>query len=112
MISNAMTAPTPDLASRAANSADQAIESTRHAVNGALDGLAGGVHDLRDQASPMLDRASERIGAATEYGLQRLRTGSEQASGYIRHDPFKSVVIAAAAGALLMAVFHLMGRRR
>ena len=112
MISNAMTAPTSDLATRAASSADHVIESPRHAVNGALDGLAGGVHELRDQAAPMLDRASERIGAATEYGRERIRTGSQQASGYIRQDPFKSVLIAAAAGAMVMALISLLGRGR
>ena len=45
--------PQTNIADQAASSADQAIRATQNVANKALDGLAGGVQDLRQQAAPM-----------------------------------------------------------
>lgn len=112
-----------NFADQAAASADSAIKSTQRVANSALDSLAGSVQDLREQASPMLDRATERASALAQRGVdsvrettQHLRERALRASnstvGYIEKEPVKAMLIAAAAGAALMALIRLMGRSR
>jgi ElaB/YqjD/DUF883 family membrane-anchored ribosome-binding protein len=113
-----------NLADQAALSADHAIRSTQRVANEALDGLAGSVQSLRQQAAPMLDRATEQASAIAQRGVdvvrdssQQLRERAHRASDstlhYIQDEPVKSVLIAAAAGAAMMALFGLLsGSRR
>ncbi|MDP3083479.1 MAG: hypothetical protein Q8N44_07295 [Rubrivivax sp.] len=77
---------------------------------------------LVDQAAPLLDRASQQASALAQRGVDALHDGSQhlrQASlrardstlDYIKDEPVKSVLIAAAAGAALVALIGLFGRR-
>jgi ElaB/YqjD/DUF883 family membrane-anchored ribosome-binding protein len=111
-----------NLADQAALSADHAIRSTQRLANETLDSLAGSVQDLRQQASPLIDRASERASALAQRGLdavhdrsQRLREQAHRASdetlNYIKDEPVKSMLIAAATGAALMALVGLLSAR-
>jgi ElaB/YqjD/DUF883 family membrane-anchored ribosome-binding protein len=115
--------PTNRLVDSAAQSAEQAIKSTQRVANGALDGLSHGVKDLQDQAKPLLNRAAEQASDMAHRSLEAAREGShrirDQAQhatdstlGYIRHEPVKAVLIAAATGAALMALIGLMNRSR
>ena len=112
--------PSP-LVDQAALSADNAIRSTQRAANNALDGLAGTVQDVRQQVTPMINRATEQASALAQRGMDAVRETSQQVReravrvsdgtvGYIRDEPVKSVLIAAATGAVLMALVGLMGR--
>ena len=74
----------------AAKSADQAIKSTRRVANEALESLSGGVENVRERA---------------------LRA-SDSTVNYIKDEPVKAILIAAAVGAALMALVSLMGRSR
>jgi len=123
MITNANSQHSDNLADRAASSADNAIRSTQSAVNGALDHLAGNVQDLRHQASPMLDRATMQASALAQRGVDSMRSTSQHlrdsarhtsdnTKGYIRDEPIKAVLIAAATGAVLMALLNLLGHSR
>jgi ElaB/YqjD/DUF883 family membrane-anchored ribosome-binding protein len=111
------------LADQAAKSADQAIRSTQRVANEALDGLAGSVQDLRQQAAPLLNRVGEQAGAMAQRGVDAVRDSSAhlrekalQASdttvSYIKDEPIKAMLIAAGAGAALMAMLSLMTRSR
>ncbi len=113
--------PANNLADQAAASADHAIRSTQKAANGALDSLSGTVHDLREQASPMLNRATEQVSALAQRGVNTVRDTSQQLRdkalrasdstvSYIKEEPVKAMLIAAATGAALMALVSLMGR--
>ncbi|MDP2004246.1 MAG: hypothetical protein Q8K45_01110 [Rubrivivax sp.] len=108
-----------NLVDQAAAAANNGINATQHA----LDGLAGSVKSLRDQASPRLDGAKEQAGAMLHRGMDALRDGSHQVRAkahqasestthYIQAEPVKAVLIAAAAGAALMALVSLMTRSR
>lgn len=108
-----------NLVDQAATAAHQGISATHHA----LDGLAGGVQSLRDQASPRLDGATAQAGAMFKHGMDTLREGSQQlraraqqagesTTHYIQQEPVKAVLIAAAAGAALMALIALLTRSR
>jgi ElaB/YqjD/DUF883 family membrane-anchored ribosome-binding protein len=81
-----------------------------------------------DQAGVALDttqnvasQALDSIGKSVEHGVERVREAGQQMRnsaarasectvGYIRHDPVKSVLIAAATGAALMALVSLLTR--
>ena len=109
------------LADRAVSSADQAIKSTQRVAHHALDSLSGSVEDLRRNASPMLDRVSEQASSIARRGVDTARERSQQLRekavragdntvGYIKDEPVKAILIAAATGAALMAVMSLLGR--
>jgi len=111
------------LVDQASQSADQAIKSTQQVANEALKSLTDAMQDLRHQASPVIERATEGVSALAHRGLEsvretshHLRVNAEHASdstvNYIRHEPVKSVMIAAATGAALMALVSLVGHSR
>ena len=113
--------PSNAVVDQAANVADHAIRSTQQVANNTLDGMAEGVQDLRHQATPLLNRAAEQANALAQRGAeavretsQQLRDKAQQASDstvtYIRDEPVKSMLIAAATGAALMGLLGLMSR--
>lgn len=114
---------TNKLADQAASSAEQAIKSTQTFANSALDGLSGTVEDVRQKAAPLLNSAGEQATALAHRGVdavrdttQELRDKAQRASAttvnYIKEDPVKAMLIAAATGAALMAMVSLMSRPR
>lgn len=111
------------LADQAASSADTAIRSTQRMANNALDGLASSVQDARNEVTPMLNRASEQASALAQRGVNALRDSSQglrdsatRASDntvmYIKDEPLKAMLIAAATGAALMALIGMLSRSR
>ena len=109
------------LVDQAAQTADQAIKSTQQAANEALESLAGAVHDLQHQAAPLLGRASDQVSALAQRGVDSVRDtsrhlrlkavhASDNTVNYIRDEPVKSILIAAATGAALMALISLISR--
>lgn len=107
----------------AAEKADAAIRSTQRATNTALESLSSSVEDARSHVSPLLNRASEQAAAIAHRGIDAVRNGSQQVrdkavhatdvtAGYIKNDPIKAVLIAAATGAALMALVSLLSRSR
>jgi ElaB/YqjD/DUF883 family membrane-anchored ribosome-binding protein len=114
---------TTNLADQAAGRADQAIKSTQRVANEALDSLSESVNSASQRVSPMINRATEQATAFAQRSLEAVRNGSQQvrdkamhasdaSASYIRNDPIKSVLIAAAAGAALMALVSLVSRSR
>lgn len=111
------------LADQAAQSADHAIRSTQRATNQALDSLASSVQDMRHEATPLLNRASDQASTMAHRGLDAIRESSHQLSekarhasdstiNYIKEEPVKAMLIAAATGAALMALITMMSRSR
>ncbi len=64
---------TNNLADQAAMSADSVIKSTQRVTNEALDSLAGSVQDLRQQAAPLLDRATSQASALAQRSVDTAR---------------------------------------
>ena len=115
------TKPATNPADQAAQTADSAIKSTQRAANAALDSLSNTVQDVRDQAAPAYDRLKGQTQDLANRGMEALRDttrqvrdtatkASDQTLGYIKDEPLKAVLIAAATGAALMALISLMGR--
>lgn len=123
-MSIARIARTHNLADSAADSAEHAIRSTQDATSKALDKLSDGlVGSLRDRGAPALDRAREQAAAYTHRGLDNMRDlshrfreqahhASDTTVGFIRDEPVKAVLIAAATGALLIAMVNLFKTTR
>lgn len=86
---------TNDLADKAAESADAAIRSARQKAHDALDGLSNTMQSVKDQAS------------AT---FEKLRPQLDSVASYAKEEPTKALLIAAAAGAGVMALVALMAR--
>lgn len=114
---------TSGLGDQLAQSADQAIKSTQRGANAALDSLAGSMQGVRQQSEPLMNRASEQVSAMAQRGLDSVREtsrqlrdqaqrASENTVSYIRVEPVKSILIAAATGAALMALVSLISRSR
>ena len=113
----------PLLPDAMAHAADHGSNSVGPLPGTALDGLASVAHDLREQAAPLLARATEQAGALAQRGMDsvrdtslRLRERAQRASDstldYIRAEPVKATLIAAATGAALMALVALLSRSR
>jgi ElaB/YqjD/DUF883 family membrane-anchored ribosome-binding protein len=98
-----------------------AMQSTQHVAEHALDNLSNTAQDLRQQVPPLLERAGEQASALAQRGAdavrertQQLRDQTLRASdstlAYIKDEPVKAVLIAAAAGAALVALLGLLRR--
>ena len=83
-----------NLINQAAQSADTALRSTQRVANQNIEGVS---HSLQ-AANKQLRQGAYQI--------------SDRTADYIRNEPVKSVLIAAAAGASLVALASLLGRSR
>lgn len=115
--------PSDKFSDTVAQSADQAKKSTASAAGEALGSLTGTVQDIRQQAGPMLDRAAEQASALAQRGVDTVRETSQQLRDkalrasestvkYVKDEPVKSVLIAVATGAALMALASMKSRSR
>jgi ElaB/YqjD/DUF883 family membrane-anchored ribosome-binding protein len=107
------------LVAQVSDSADQAIKSTQKAANEALASLSNAMQDLRRQATPVMAHAADSVSQFAQRGVESVREtshqlrrkagqASESTVNYIRDEPMKSVLIAAATGAALMALISLL----
>ena len=98
-------------------------EQISNAAHTALDPMVEGVDQARAQAGQVLNRLVSDADKLTRRGVAAVREGSQQLRettaratdstlGYIRDEPVKSVLIAAAVGATLMALVTLVSRSR
>jgi ElaB/YqjD/DUF883 family membrane-anchored ribosome-binding protein len=112
-----------NVAEHAADSATQAIRSTQNVANQAFDRLSDRVEDARNQATPVLNRLATQAEAAARRSVDAVRDTSAQLRekathasdttvSYIRDEPVKAMLIAAATGAALMALIGLLNRSR
>jgi ElaB/YqjD/DUF883 family membrane-anchored ribosome-binding protein len=123
-----MTTPQVDvqgngLADQAAESAELAIKATQRVANDSLNRLSASVQGLREQAAPLLNRVGAQAGDLAQRGVDAVRDTSQELRdkalrasdgtlNFIRGEPVKAVLIAAATGAALMALIGLMARNR
>ena len=112
-----------EVTDNAAATAQGAIRSTQRAADSALDRLSDKVDEVRSQATPILNKVTSQAEAAARRGMdavrdtsQQLRDKATQASdmtvAYVKDEPIKAMLIAAATGALLMGLITLMSRSR
>ncbi len=106
---------------RTADKADQALRATRRAAHDSIDSMQEGVSRTRENLTQAVNSAADRVEQATRQGLDRAREvgdtvrtqvsrAGDQTADYIRDEPMKSVLIAAAAGALVALLVNAMSR--
>lgn len=122
MITNKPPEQSNRFTDQAANVADGVIKSTQRVTNDTLNSLADKVQSARDYAAPVLNRTTEQVKALTQHGVefihdrtQQLQDKGRQVSqntvSYVKNQPVKAVLIAAATGAALMALVNLFAKR-
>lgn len=102
-------------AAAAVEDIDRAEEAHRH--------LAEEAHQLADRAKPVIDRLAKQAETLARRGIDSARDSSQQLRdraaratdstvNYIKDEPVKAMLIAAATGAALMALVSLLSRSR
>jgi len=110
-----------DMGDDAANAAQGAIRSTQRAADQAFNRLSEKVDEVRDKAAPMLNKVTSQAEAAARRGMEAVRDTSQQLReraaqaqdmtvAYVKDEPIKAMLIAAATGALLMGLVALLSR--
>ena len=69
---------TPDIAERMTHSASQAIQTTQHAADQALDAVDDTVHTLHVQASRSLDKAAQGANAIAQQSAQSVQDATRR----------------------------------
>lgn len=90
MFTNKLVDTSHDLITQTSKAADQALKATQSLANDALENVLNTSHQLRLKAGH----------------------ASDSAVSYVKNEPVKSILIAAAAGAALMALISLLGSSR
>lgn len=112
-----------DFADKAADKADMAIDQSKRVASDVLHKAQDTVDAARsrvpsaiaDAASRVEEMAKDGYKRACEVGADvkdRFDRAGDSTVAYIRDEPVKSVMIAAAAGAVIAAVVGLMARSR
>ena len=112
-----------DLADRAANKADHALQSTRQMGSDAAQAVQNGIDGLRESVPSAIARARAQAEDLTHRGIERARQASasvreqatrvsDQTVGYIKDEPVKAMLVAAAAGAVAALLIGWLGRSR
>ena len=123
MITNKPFEQSNSSAEQASHTADDAIRSSQRVANEAINSLADSAQDLRNEVTPLINRASDQASALARRGVnavrdstQHLRDTAQRATDgtvmYIKDEPLKSMLIAAATGAALMALVGMLSRSR
>jgi ElaB/YqjD/DUF883 family membrane-anchored ribosome-binding protein len=119
MLFNKPAPLTHNAADTAAARIEHAMQATQGVADQALDKLASTAQGPRQQVSPLLERAGEQAGALVQRGADAVRDGTQQLRdqtqrasdstlNYIKDEPVKAVLIAAAAGAALVTLLGLL----
>ena len=106
---------------RAADKAVTGVRSVQQAATSAIDKASDNVDQLKDDAAPILDKVTdqaqklvqqgrEAFNDASQKARERFTQASDAAVGYTKDEPIKAMLIAAAAGAILMGLITLMAR--
>jgi ElaB/YqjD/DUF883 family membrane-anchored ribosome-binding protein len=116
-------ADTPNIAEQAADSASSAIRATQDVANSTLNRMNDGVESARNRVSPVVDRWSAQAETAMQRSIEAMRDTTNQLRDQatrvsdatavrVREEPLKSILLAAAAGAALMALVNLFSHAR
>ena len=111
-----------DMGDDAASTAQGAIRSTQRATDQALGRLSETVEQARSKAGPMMNKVTSQAEAAARRGMEAVRDTSQQLReramqaqdmtvAYVKDEPIKAMLIAAATGAVLMGLISMLAGR-
>ncbi len=110
-----------DELSSLAQTAERAANTARNGIDQGMHDMSNGLEHARSETGNALRQLASESDALMHRGLDKVRDASGQlrdkslhardnASSYIQHEPMKSVLMAAAVGAGLMALVALFSR--
>jgi ElaB/YqjD/DUF883 family membrane-anchored ribosome-binding protein len=110
-------------AERATEAADHAVNTTRRVANDALDHVESAIHSARANVQPAISRIASQAETLARKGLDAVKDSAYQVRDratnlsdvtvrYVKDEPVKAVLIAAATGAALMALLSLVNSAR
>ncbi len=110
-----------NVADAAVQATDQAIRTGQRVANRTMDRVADTVDEVRTQAEGALNRMSGDAERLMRRGADKVRDGSQQlreqalratdsTAAYVKDEPVKALLIAAAVGAALMALISIGSR--
>ena len=105
------------------DSGDGAARTAQNTASQAFDRMSEKIESVKNTASPLIDRLTTQAETAARHGAEVVRETSAQLRAkamkaqestvlYIKEEPVKSMLIATATGAALMALISLVGRSR
>lgn len=97
---------------RAAQSTDSAIKSTQNAAHHAVDSLSNSVHGLQDDAVAATHRGVDALRDKSQRLRERASVVRDDTVNYIKVEPIKAMLMAAATGAAVMALLSMRSRSR
>lgn len=108
---------------RATDAAEHAVHASRRVANDALDHVESAIHSARANVQPAISRLATQAETLARKGLDAVKDGAYQVrdratslsdvtARYVKEEPVKAVLIAAATGAALMALLSLMQSSR
>lgn len=109
------------VARTAAQGAAEVAGTARRAIGNGVDEVSSSLDHARHETGAALRQLANDSEALAHRGMERVRDSADHlrerslhardaTSNYIQHEPMKSVLIAAAAGAALMALVALFSR--
>jgi ElaB/YqjD/DUF883 family membrane-anchored ribosome-binding protein len=112
-----------DFADKAADKVQSGLRDAEAAASVAGEKLSRKVESARSQAAPSIKKAADQAQGIFKQGMdiagtakRQVRDTAMQASdslvAFTKENPLKTIVIAAASGALLLALFSTLARSR
>jgi ElaB/YqjD/DUF883 family membrane-anchored ribosome-binding protein len=112
-----------ELAEKAAAKADKAIATSQHAVADAEKTIQAGLRQVKEAVPITLSRAASQAEELARSGIDKARAAGstvavkanrvgEQTADYVRSEPTKALLMAAAAGAAATLLVTWATRRR
>ena len=92
----------------ASNLLDRAAVGADHA----LDSLSNKLHSAKEDANNLGQRGINAVREGTQQLRDTAHRDSDQTLHYVKDEPVKSLLIAAATGAALVALLSMMSRSR
>jgi ElaB/YqjD/DUF883 family membrane-anchored ribosome-binding protein len=108
---------------RAADTADHLVSTSRRVANDALDHVESAIHSARANVQPAISRIATQAETLAKKSLDAVKDSAYQVRDraqnlgdvtvrYVKDEPVKAVLIAAATGAALMALLSIVQSAR
>lgn len=115
-----------DWTDKAADQVQGSIRDAQHTANSAGEKLSNRLDKARSQAASSIKKVADQARAVVRQGMQGMKVvndatrqvrdtavhASDSVTAFTRENPMKTIFMAAASGALLLALFNALTRSR
>jgi len=101
-----------DFADKAADRVQSGLRNAEAATETARSQAGPSIKKAADQAQGIWTQGMDAVGTARRQVRDTAMQASDSLAAFTRENPLKTIVIAAASGALLLALFNTLARSR